>query len=105
MGPATAVLDGAAAIRTVSGADVTAPFVRGAHLALDAARRSGVRLAILKEGSPSCGTGRVYDGTFTGTSISGTGVTTALLERHGIRVFNENDLDAAAAYVTDLESQ
>ncbi|MFD0851950.1 DUF523 domain-containing protein, partial [Actinomadura adrarensis] len=75
------------------------------RLALDTAREAGARMAILKEGSPSCGSHRVYDGTFTGTSVPGTGVTTALLERNGIRVFSEDDLDAAAAYLTDLETR
>jgi uncharacterized protein YbbK (DUF523 family) len=103
-GPATAVLNGTASIRTASGADVTAEFLSGAHQALETARQSGVHMAILKEGSPSCGTTRVYDGTFTGTSTPGAGVTTALLERNGIRVFSESDLDSAAAYLTDLET-
>jgi uncharacterized protein YbbK (DUF523 family) len=104
-GPASAVLDGTAPILTASGADVTDEFLRGARLALDTARDSGARMAILKEGSPSCGSHRVYDGTFTGTSVPGTGVTTTLLERNGIRVFSEDDLDAAAAYLTDLEDR
>jgi len=103
-GPAAAVLDGTARILTGSGADVTGEFVHGAHRALEAARRSGARMAILKEDSPSCATTRVYDGSFTGTRVPGTGVTTALLERHGIRVFPETALDAAAAHLMTLES-
>ncbi|TDC42006.1 DUF523 domain-containing protein [Actinomadura sp. KC345] len=98
------VLDGTARIVTDTGKDVTDEFLQGAHLALDTARRSGARVALLKEGSPSCGTHRVYDGTFTGTSTKGTGVTTALLRRSGIRVFSEDELDAVQAYLTDLES-
>ena len=60
-------------------------------------------MAILKEGSPSCGTSFVYDGTFTGTPVDGEGVAAAMLRREGIRVFSEHDLDAAAEYVESLE--
>lgn len=98
-----AVLDGVARVLTVDGADVTASFVRGAELALDVAQRHGVRMAVLKEGSPSCGSRRIYDGTFTGQVAVGAGVTTALLTRHGIRVFSEDQLGAAEAYLAGLE--
>lgn len=98
------VLNGTARVRTNTGADVTAEFLRGADLALDAARRSGARIALLKEGSPSCGSHRVYDGTFTGTSVPGDGVTTAVLERAGIRVFSEDDLPAVDALLRSLEA-
>ena len=104
-GPADAVLDGTAEVRTADGTDVTAPFVRGARLALEAAERAGARMAILKESSPSCAVRHTYDGTFTGTRTPGSGITTALLRRAGLRVFNENDLDAAADYLAELESR
>lgn len=103
-GGGDAVLDGDAYVLTADGTDVTAQFVRGAEDALQVARRFDVRMAVLKEGSPSCGSTRIYDGAFTGTSITGLGVTTALLERNGIRVFNEDQLEPAAAYLADLES-
>ena len=98
------VLAGTARIITDTGKDVTDEFLQGARLALETARRSGAHVALLKEGSPSCGSHRVYDGTFTGASTTGTGVTTALLRRSGIRVFSEDELDAVQAYLTDLES-
>ncbi len=98
------VLDGAARIVTTTGVDVTEAFLRGAHLALAAARRAGARVALLKEGSPSCGSHRVYDGTFTGTSVPGAGVTTALLERSGIRVFSEDELNALESCLISLEN-
>ncbi|TDD80256.1 DUF523 domain-containing protein [Actinomadura darangshiensis] len=97
------VLDGTARIRTGTGDDVTDEFLRGARLALEAATRSGARIALLKEGSPSCGSHRTHDGTFTGSAAPGTGVTTALLRRSGIRVFSEDELDAIAALLTALE--
>lgn len=97
------VLDGTARILTDAGEDVTGEFLRGARLALETARRSGARTALLKESSPSCGTHRIYDGTFTGTGTPGTGVTAALLERAGIKVFPETDLAAVQAHLTALE--
>lgn len=98
------VLDGTARVTTDTGLDVTDAFLRGAHRALQAAQRTGARMAILKESSPSCGSTQVYDGTFTGTTTPGVGVTTALLERHGIRVFTEDTLPQAAAHLHHLES-
>ncbi|MBC6468600.1 DUF523 domain-containing protein [Actinomadura alba] len=99
-----AVLDGTAQVRTAGGIDVTAAFVRGAEQALEVAQRYAVRMAVLKEGSPSCGSGRIYDGSFTGIPVPGGGVTTALLQRNGIRVFGEDQLEAAAAFLDELES-
>jgi uncharacterized protein YbbK (DUF523 family) len=97
------VLDGRARVLTRDGTDVTAHFLKGARHALDEARAHGVRMAILKERSPSCGVARIYDGAFDGTSVPGEGVTTALLERNGIAVFAEDDVDAAAAHLAGLE--
>ncbi|MFB4311912.1 DUF523 domain-containing protein [Actinomadura sp. GTD37] len=97
------VLDGTARILTDAGGDVTDEFLRGARLALETARRTGARIALLKEGSPSCGSHRIYDGTFTGGRQPGTGVTTALLQRAGIEVFDETDLEAVQTYLTTLE--
>ena len=97
------VIARAALVRTRSGVDVTDHFATGAAAALDAARRHGVRLAILKDGSPSCGNTFVYDGTFSGTRRAGVGVTTALLQMNGIRVFGDDEIDAAEAYLAKLE--
>lgn len=77
---------------TKSGIDVTEKFVRGAKETLRIAKLFGVKEAILKQGSPSCGCGRIYDGTFSGKTIKGDGVTTALLKKHGIKVITEEDL-------------
>jgi len=74
---------------TESGADVTDAYRKGAQLALEAARREGCTVAILKKNSPSCGCGTIYDGQFTHTVIPGDGVTAELLTAHGIAVYNE----------------
>ncbi|MBF8187753.1 DUF523 domain-containing protein, partial [Nonomuraea sp. K274] len=99
-----AVLSGAARVLATDGSDVTAEFLAGARAALAVARRSGVRLAVLKEGSPSCGALAIYDGTFAGRRTPGQGVTTALLERSGVRVFTEDQVTEAAAYLRTLET-
>ncbi|GLW13038.1 hypothetical protein Misp01_81660 [Microtetraspora sp. NBRC 13810] len=98
-----AVLAGAARVLTAQGADVTAAFLTGAQAALDVARSFGVRIAILKEGSPSCGSLTVYDGGFRGRRLPGQGVTTALLELHGVRVFDESRIGDAARHLAGLE--
>ncbi|GAA3507224.1 DUF523 domain-containing protein [Streptomyces showdoensis] len=85
-GDGHAVLDGTAKVVDDEGTDVTAEFVAGARRALARARATGCTEALLMPRSPSCGRGRVYDGTFTGELVPGDGVTAALLERHGIRV-------------------
>jgi len=75
------------------GVDMTDAFERGARRTLDIARENGCRLAILKSKSPSCGTDYVYDGTFSGTLVPGSGVTARLLRAEGIRVVNERRLE------------
>lgn len=94
-GQGAAVLDGDAQVLTVTGEDVSAQFLAGAQLALELVRRHGLRIAVLKSGSPSCGNRLTYDGTFSGTKVNGEGVTVALLRREGVRVFSELELDAA----------
>ena len=69
-----------------TGEDVTEQYRRGAACALRLYQLLGCKAAVLKERSPSCGCGAVYDGTFTGTLTAGDGVTAALLRAHGIRV-------------------
>ena len=61
--------------------------------ALRLARLYGCTAAVLKEKSPSCGCGRVYDGTFSGTLTDGDGVTAALLKENGIKVYGESELE------------
>lgn len=101
-GTAAAVLHGAARIVTPEDSDVTEFFLAGARGALRAARRHGARLAVLKEGSPSCGVHSVHDGTFSGTRTEGSGVTALLLREAGVAVFTESEIDAAAEHLASL---
>lgn len=74
---------------SVKGRNVTAQFERGAETALSLARRFGCKKALLKTNSPSCGRGRIYDGSFSGRITEGDGVTAELLVKNGIEVFGE----------------
>lgn len=78
------------------GRDVTAEYRRGAEMALEIAQREGVCAALLKERSPSCGSGEIYDGGFTGALTAGDGVTAELLRAHGIAVFGESEAEDIA---------
>jgi len=74
------------------GKDVSDNFIKGAEETLKIAKIFNCTQAILKEGSPSCGSSFIYDGSFTGKKISGQGVTTDLLRKNNIKVINENQV-------------
>ena len=78
---------------TRDGRDVTEAFARGAREAEKIALACGCRCALLKERSPSCGLGRVYDGTFTGTLTRGDGLCARLLSQRGLRVLGESQAE------------
>ena len=69
---------------------VTAQYRRGAEEALRLCRLFDCQAALLKERSPSCGCGSVYDGTFTGVLTAGDGVTAELLRAEGVPVYGES---------------
>ena len=74
-----------------NGIDVTKEYNKGANKTLEIAIENNIRIAILKEKSPSCGRKTIYDGTFTHTLTSGDGITAKLLSDNGIIVLNENN--------------
>jgi uncharacterized protein YbbK (DUF523 family) len=98
------VLQGVVRVMDSSGADVSAAFISGAEQTLALAKARHIRLAVLKEGSPSCGSSLIYDGNFSGRRIAGAGVTAECLRQQGIRVFSELQLDEAEAFLLQLES-
>ncbi|GAB6162435.1 hypothetical protein JCM12298_15940 [Desulfothermus naphthae] len=79
---------------TRSGKDVTQNFIQGAKETLYIAKLLGIKRAILKQYSPSCGCGKIYDGSFSRKIIKGDGVTTKLLKEEGIFVISDEDLIA-----------
>ncbi|SFP74689.1 DUF523 domain-containing protein [Pseudomonas borbori] len=103
-GQGAQVLDGRLPVLTIEGEDVTAAFVAGAEQALALVRQHGIRLALLKARSPSCGNRENYDGSFGGVKVAGEGVTAAALRRAGVRVFSEEELAAAEAALRELEA-
>lgn len=87
---------------TRDGGDVTDAYERGAEEAVRLAKLYGCRYAVLKERSPSCGSGTIYDGTFTGTRIPGDGVTAARLAQEGVAVYGESSI---GQLISDMERQ
>jgi len=79
--------------------DVSKEFIAGAQKTLELALKNNCAIAIMTESSPSCGSNTIYDGSFSGTKKDGVGVTTALLEKNGIQVFNQHQLDKAISYL------
>ena len=77
-----------------NGEDVTDKYSKGAEETLRLARLFGCGKAVLKEKSPSCGSGRIYDGTFSKTLTEGNGITAGMLLANGIRVAGETEIDA-----------
>ena len=97
------VLAGAARVIDCRGTDFTAPFVAGARCVLALAREHGVRVALLKAGSPSCGSAYTYDGSFTHRRVPLPGVACALLHDAGIEVFSEDEVALADLALARLD--
>lgn len=76
-----------------TGADYTEQFEKGANEAVKLAELFHCTCAVLKSRSPSCGCGTVYDGTFSGRLVEGSGMAAEKLKKAGVKVFTENDLD------------
>ncbi len=72
--------------------DLTAEFIRGAEETLKLAKIYNCKFAILKERSPSCGSGKIYDGTFSKTIVDGDGFTAKLLKENGIKIIGETEI-------------
>lgn len=74
------------------GEDNTSFFAKGASIALEKAKTSGAKIAILKSKSPSCGRDQIYDGTFSSTLIAGDGYTVSILKSAGMTILTEHDI-------------
>ena len=85
------ILDGR--VREKSGKDNTEIFHLGAQEVLNIMKRLDCKHAILKQRSPSCGSSKIYDGTFSGKVIPGRGITASLLIENGIKVVSEEEID------------
>jgi uncharacterized protein YbbK (DUF523 family) len=89
-------------VLTTAGTDVTRAFERGAEEAARTCAAHGIRVAILKDGSPSCGSHSIYDGTFSGRQTAGEGMTATRLRAAGVQIFSELEIDSAAACLNAL---
>lgn len=75
------------------GIDVTNNFNKGAEEVIKLVKKYNIKKALLKEGSPSCGSHYIYDGTFTGTKVDGYGVTTKKLIELGLDIYSEKEME------------
>jgi uncharacterized protein YbbK (DUF523 family) len=101
-----AVMDGFAAVVDDMGTDITRQMIVGAMEALQLAQSHGVKVAVLKDGSPSCGRTYIHNGQFRGRKKRGeVGVTAAMLQRNGIAVFSEHQIVEAQARLIELETR
>lgn len=90
-------------IHEITGQDVTEHYQLAAWLALRTAQESGCTAALLTDGSPTCGSQFIYDGSFSGQRKSGMGVAASLLTEHGIAVFSEKRLADLIAWIDEKE--
>lgn len=100
-----AVLGGQGRVKENTGADVTDLYIIAARSALELAHETGCEFALLTDGSPSCGSTFIYDGTFSGKQHGGDGVTAAFLRRNGIEVFAHNQIELLAVRLETVEAQ
>ncbi len=98
------VLKNNAQVFSHTGINKTEAFITGAKNTLEVVNLHKIRMAILKSKSPSCGNNQIYDGTYSGNIIPGSGVTAALLMQNNVVIFNENELELADSYLKTLEA-
>lgn len=90
-------------VLTISGKDVTNAFHQGALMTLELCQKHHIRIAILTELSPSCGSSQIYDGSFRREHINGAGITTRLLREHDIKVFSQHQITDAVDELDQLD--
>lgn len=104
-GTANEVIIGKAKIFENTDNDVTGLFLRGAKLAVEAALEKGVVIAVMTDGSPSCGSTYIGSGNFDGKTVKGRGVVAQMLNDAGIKVFPHTALDQADQYLRSLKNR
>ncbi len=92
-GKATEVISGKAKVITREGKDVSDAFLRGAKEVSALAEKVSIRVFVLKENSPSCGSKKVYSGSFNGKLIPGMGITSAFLRQKSIEILPDNCIE------------
>ena len=84
-------INGERCVYDKEGKNITYEFEKGAKEVLDFVKKMNIKKAILQSKSPSCGVGKIYDGTFNGKLIDGNGILTSLLIENGIEVIDIKD--------------
>lgn len=102
-GGGAGVFKGTSRVLTKDDVDISNMFISGAKNALDLVLQENIRIAILKSKSPSCGSSKIYDGSFSNSIIDGDGVTVSLLRQKGIEVYNEEEIFFVAERLKTLE--
>ena len=97
------VFKGTAKILTKDKVDISDMFITGAEIALNLAIRENIKIAVLKSRSPSCGSLKIYDGSFSNTIVDGDGVTVSLLRQNKIEVYTEKEISLAVEKLRILE--
>ncbi|WP_422138336.1 DUF523 domain-containing protein [Endozoicomonas sp. ALC020] len=87
-----------------TGEDVSQAFISGAKIALKLCQENNIKVAVLTESSPSCGSSKIYNGDFSNTKIAGFGVTSALLMENGIQVFSQHNFTEAAEFLSKIQA-
>ena len=100
---AETILNGKGKIITNKGKNVTAEFIQGAEKSLQLGLEAEVKIAVLKSKSPSCGIGKIYDGSFTKTLKTGDGIFTHLCRRGGIHCISSDDIDTIKKTLAKLK--
>ncbi|MEQ0277548.1 DUF523 domain-containing protein [Klebsiella sp. CN_Kp100] len=98
------VMHGQARITENTGQDVTEYYQLADWLALRTAQESGCKAALLTDGSPTCGSQLIYDGSFSGIRKAGMGVAASLLAEHGIAVFSDNQVAELITWIKEREN-
>lgn len=101
-GGGAAVIANKAKVIDTTGRNLSKEFIGGSQKGVEICKEQLVKLAILKERSPSCGSSIIYDGTFSGRRIKEMGVFTTILEKQGIKVFSEENIEEALFYYFSL---
>lgn len=104
-GTANDVFDGKAYVIENNGIDVSKKYIYGVELIEEVLIKHKIKIAVLLDGSPTCGSKEIYDGTFTGTKIAGEGLLSFYLRTIGIKVFTENEIEKAQIYLDKLENE
>ena len=90
---AETILNGKGKIITNKGKNVTSEFIQGAEKSLQLGLGAEVKIAVLKSKSPSCGIGKIYDGSFTKTLKTGNGIFAHLCHENDIACIPSDNIN------------